>query len=473
MTVVKCSPKAHLPSALRKQVFRFEGFEGLDVRGGAESRALSDALGIDPRGLPELTTLASPGETGLRLDGRPLSLHALGDTLLAFTRIDGEVYLHYIKNGHIEMCALESGESTDEYTVVRFNQYSDPQDPLGGSYLHYAVIFPENKLLELDEDCIVMTPLSEGGVKIPPIHHACVHLSRIFGVAGDHIYASAYNDPTDWNVDTADDTGAANAWAAVVQSNTRATGDFTALTVYDGQVLAMKRDFCHIIHNNKNPFRVADLFSVGTVSGKSLAEIDNRLFFAGARGVYCYNGSEATEIGAPLGLSDYSGALAATHGGLYYLYVPSVDHIYVYDPVNTAWARLPFSAQSRLVSMTANDTTCYFFTEDGKIYSTENAEHQNFLCSTAYTTFGTTLSRRVSQISVLMTAEEDATLAIQSKDTSERPVEILYCKGDGKTRVVRSRVFTPSDRGYRLVLSGTGKVHIHHIELTVTAEELP
>ena len=100
---------------------------------------------------------------------------------------------------------------------------------------------------------------------MPPIKYATVHLSRLFGVSDDRVYASGYNDYTNWNLDSVDGYNESNAWCTPAQSNTKAGGIFTGITTFQSHVICFKRDFMHEIYNTKNPFRIQDIFAEGTI----------------------------------------------------------------------------------------------------------------------------------------------------------------------------------------------------------------
>ena len=87
-------------------------------------------------------------------------------------------------------------------------------------------------------------------VRIPPnvpnLKYVTVHLSRVFGVDDDRVYASGFNDYTNWNLDTADEYNEANSWCSPSQANSKAGGKFTGITTFQNHVVCFKRDFIRI-----------------------------------------------------------------------------------------------------------------------------------------------------------------------------------------------------------------------------------
>lgn len=467
-----CMPKSHLPRPATKSLLRISGFSSLDRRSGAIGPVLSEASGIDPARLPELVSAQAPASLGLTLLGTPVSLHSIGALLIAFTNYSGAPFCTIIRDGVPHTSMLNSPYTDVPRSVVRFNQYSDPNDPLSGVYRHYALVFPDALCIDLDATTPSISPLSDGSASLPSIQQACVHLSRIFGIDGDRLYASAFNDPTDWDLDTASDTGAANAWATTVQSNTRATGDFTALTVFDGHVHCFKEGFCHIVNNTRNPFRVADLLSVGAADARSLAEVDGKLFFADHRQVYCYNGSEVLPIGDPLAIDNMDGALAAAAAGLYYLYLPTAGRVFTYSPATGSWGALPPFGTGAVVSLCGDGQHCWFLMENGEIFSTEQSGSTAFSCTAAPFTPGEIRPYRLSRIALLLTAGEGASLSLSVRDSGGRLSPLLSFSADSDaTRTVISKPFTPADPCFSLQFSGEGPLCIHRMELSVLQSE--
>ena len=464
-------PKSHLPQPRTGSFHRMTGFTGLDRRGGTRVGSLREAEGIDPRAFPELATMLTPRDTGIVSNGTPLSIFCIEGQVFLFSNQAGMVLLTRIRqNGKIDTVALGSVSTHEPRSIVRFNRYTDPLDPVGGKYIRSVIIFPDKLSFDFDAEQLTLSPLEKEGVAIPNITRACVHLSRVFGAAGDRLYASAYNDPTNFDLDTAGDSGAANAWATTAQSNSRAAGDFTAVTVFDGHVLALKKGFTHIVNNTKNPFRVADLLTVGTADMQTLCEAAGQLFFASEQEVYRYDGATLTAIGAELGQKDFRGAVGTSAGGLYYLAVPREKNVFVYDPQNESWGALGHFSDSAVLTMTGEGNVCYLVTADGHLYTTGEADTAEFSCTVAPALFGKIAPRRLSRLALLLSAEEGAELDIFASDTSGQKTPLLHFTAKGGTESLSSRAFTPQDACFSLQLSGHGDIRIHTFELSVLSD---
>lgn len=457
--------EAPLPRKRAMRLCHLAGFRGLDRRGGLREGCLAEGAGFDPRELPALSTMRAPVSYKKAPAGRTLGLQAVGDVLYLVHVNEGVLYLtRYFANGTISQHQLPSTDKETPRTVLPYNLYSNPQNPLSGSYSKRVILLPDRLIF----DPTAMTPSFQGLGSGPTINYACVHLSRLFGAKEDRLYASAFNNPLNWNLDTATDIDASHAWASTVQSNTRSSGDFTALTVYDGHVLAFKRRFCHVLNNNKNPFRVADLLTVGTKDGRTLAEVEGKLFFVSDEGVYRYNGDSATLISDALAVTDFSGALATGFGGLYWLYLPAAGRVFVWSEANGAWSALAPFTEAPISGMTANERGCFFIDEDGEIFATEGGGFGE-LSATTPPLLQDAIGR-LTRLSLALTAEEGATLCISYTDTAGRTTPLLQHTGNGRTVRLESRVFTPADYGGRLQLCGTGGLTVHDLTLRIASD---
>ena len=473
MRMAKRLPNAYLPRVGRRTTLRLPGYRTLDRRGGVREGCLCEARGVDPARLPELCALPAPQKSGYAVAGTPLSMQVLDGDIYVTVNNRGTVYFYRFRDGGMNTFSLGTNDPNTPRSVLLFRYYGNPNNPIGSSTnFRKAVIFPDGKLCKIDSAPPTLHNLQRNkDTEIPPLTHACVYLSRVFGVCEDRLYASGFNAAGAWNYDTADDISATNAWVTTSQSSTRASGDFTGIAVYGGQVLAFKESFCQVVHNTRNPFRLSDLMTVGTVDGRSIAEAGGYLFFAGRGQVYRYDGDSAREIGDPLGISDFTGSFGAGAGGLYYLYVPSAETIFVYSPQTDAWSTLPAFTTAPILAMAATDTVCYFLSADGIIYTTEGAQAGPLHAEAAPLIPAGEGSFRLARLRLTLTAEEGATLSVSYRDTKGHETPLLAYTGTGGTHRVISRTLSPADYGGKLIFAGNGDVRIHGIELvTQTAE---
>lgn len=459
-TVTALLPKSHLPAAEQTGLWQAQGFTGLDRRDGIGAARLTEAEGIDPCAYPALASAKTPTDTGIRLPaGKQLSLCCVGEELLGFTNVSGAVLMTRIRQDGSQRTVMIGTNNTDTpRTAVRFNRYTNPLDPLSGEFVRAVIIFPDALCYDIDEDADPL-PLAAGGNILPDMAQATVHLSRLFGAQGDHLYASAYNAPADFDLDTASDTGAANAWASVVQSDM--AGGFTAMTVFDGHVLAMKPDRTYVVNNNKNPFRIAELLRVGAASAATVGVSEDSLFFASAQEVYRYDGGSLYPIGAPLDRKDYTGAFGCAGGGLYYLALPGESTVYVYDPEKDGWGALGCFGDAPVCAMASDGKNAYFLTEDGRIYTDRSAPEADFFCKTAPIVYADAHSYRPLRPVLCFTLEEGGHVQLSVLDSTGNETPVFEAVGHGGIQVCEGRNFTPRDNCFSLIFRGRGHFCLH------------
>lgn len=471
------TPDAILPSPRARRRLRLALPRTLDRRGGLRPATLAAASGVDPRRLPEISPLFGNSVCALPLSGRVTGMAMLDGRLYITTLSEGVAALHCLREGVLLSSATYTpiGGEEELREIVQFNVYSDPSDPLGGEYRHMGIVFPDGVFFPLGTDTPTLEcPEQVDGKPLPRLSHITVHLSRLFGAAGDRLYASAYNDPQDWNVDTVGDAGAANAWATTVQSNTEASGNFCALTVFGGQVHAFKEGFCHVLSGTKNPFRVGDLFAVGAAAPRSLAEVGGRLFFADKKQVYHYSGDTPVPIGEALGDADLSHALGCAGDGLYYLYLPASDEMFVYATERGAWSSLGRvcgeGAVGRFLCRTEGGPL--LLDSKNRLHRIGGGEACAFSCTLAPLTEDGEGTARLCRLILTLEGEAGARVSARYTDLSGRGTLLFdtTLPSSGLHRTL-SRMFTPADRGGYLSLSVEGRVAVEGIELLLEAQK--
>ncbi len=186
----------------------------------------------------------------------------------------------------------------------------------------------------------VETSLNNTDGVMPKLNYVTTHLSRVFGVDDYNIYASGFNDFTDWDLDTAEEYNPSNAWMSALQANTKSSGKITGLYSFQNHIIVFKEDYMHEITNNKNPFRVADIYGDGTFDIRSVQEVNGSLFFVSRDGVKQYTGGNPKNIGFNLNIDNYDEAISGSDGRRYYLYCKSDNkkHLFVYDTYFKRWS---------------------------------------------------------------------------------------------------------------------------------------
>ena len=424
----------------------------------------------------------------------------------------------------------------DEYPrcVVQFNAYTVPTDPISGTYTKRLLIFPDKKAMDLevtkddfkidsmdaDMDIKQFTPASgtdlpsdklshnyyyqseatqkiykwvddgsdssKSGWKetvtpsIPPIKYATVHLSRLFGVDDGRVYASGFNDYANWNLDTIDEYNESNAWCSPSQSNTKADGNFTGITTYQGHVICFKRGFMHEIYNTKNPFRIQDIFADGTIDHRTVQEVNGKLIFVSDDDVKVYTGSNPRSIGYNLNISKFIDAVSGADDRCYYLYCQATDcngktsrRLLVYDTYTDAWSER--AVDDDVVSFALWLGHVWMLCANGYFYSL-NAKSYNHEWSfeTDLITNQTVDIKHIKKMQMLADFGPSARMSVYAlyddetfdKLTEAEKAERLLYQGSGSGRkTIRVKPRKTANYGVKLHVEGYGYVKLYELEL--------
>ena len=156
------------------------------------------------------------------------------------------------------------------------------------------------------------------------------------GEVVNEIYASKLGDFKNWNCFMGIST---DSYAASLGTD----GQFTGAITHLGYPLFFKEGFLHKVYGNyPSNFQVQTTACRGVQRGcsRSLAIVNEILYYK-ARGAVCaYDGSLPTEISAALGDVQYFEAVGGAHGNKYYLSMKDSSnlwHLFVYDTAKGMW----------------------------------------------------------------------------------------------------------------------------------------
>ena len=330
---------------------------------------------------------------------------------------------------------------------------------------------------------------------VPSLKHVTVHLSRVFGVDDDRVYASGYNDYANWNLDTVGEYNEANSWCSPSQSNTKAGGKFTGITTFQNHVICFKHDFMHEIYNTKNPFRIQDIYAEGAIDNRTIQDVDGKLIFVSEDDVKVYTGSNPRIIGYNLNMPKYGYAVSGTDNRNYYLYCEDdngIGHLYVYDTYTDMWSEqeLEYDPKTekyiRVISFAHNKNGMYMLCEDGHVYrmDTNNYTDQEWSFETDLVTNKTVDIKHIKKLQMYVEHKES---------TEENPVYmqvyILYddevfdnlSDEEMKKRLVydtqsrdrygkypiRVKPRKTANYGFKLHVEGKGYVKLYELEIFV------
>lgn len=174
--------------------------------------------------------------------------------------------------------------------------------------------------------------------RVPDLDYICERENRLWGVSNkdNTIYVSALGDPTNFY----DYSGDSGSFAVAVGSE----GDFTGICDYGNAVLCWKERTLHkVLGDYPSNYQTATYRFSGVRAGahKSLANVNETLFFLGVDGVYAYTGNKPSLISRALGSAVLKDGVGGTDGRAYYLSVRNGEawELLAYDTHTGLWSR--------------------------------------------------------------------------------------------------------------------------------------
>lgn len=324
-------------------------WSGLNRQKPQDAGVLSEAVNISVRELPYLRTTPL-SETIREIEGEICGIFDVGDgayVVASKEKSQDAAYvcvlsIWYIKEAVMAKGVLPVKTPSIPTSVVPFNVYSERGgNVVSSTFDRKILVFPQCVSFSPPTQSgeLVLSAFDTGRNPVPQLSSATVHLGRLWGVKDGKFYASAWNNYADWLLPTADDLDddvSAMAWVSATQSDANAQGNFTAIAVYDNHVIGFKKNYMHMIYNNKNPFRIVDVARVGAISQQAVCECNQILFFVGEDGVYAFTGGYPERISDGLELTSFDGAVLGADDMTLYCAIPG-DGVYTFDTVNRAW----------------------------------------------------------------------------------------------------------------------------------------
>lgn len=176
--------------------------------------------------------------------------------------------------------------------------------------------------------------------KVPDMEYITECGNRLWGCSkdGHEIYCCKLGDVKNWNCFQGIST---DSWAATVGSD----GKFTGAITYLGYPMFFKEDsFIKIAISTTGGHQTKETACRGVQRGsdRSLAILNETLYYKSAQGVCGYNGSLPYPISDELGEERYSDAVAGAIGDRYYISMRGSDGAYsmfVFDSKNGIWCK--------------------------------------------------------------------------------------------------------------------------------------
>ena len=521
-----------LPEGRKFYKMTKRSWSGLNYRQTIDTGALSMEKNISTLEAPYLVPSQKRTHISNKYGG-PINLFGFGDFLLVVYQSGGQTFIDYIKltstgtQSVVYTSKLQSNPpayaNEPQRCIVQFNVYDTPTDTLTGKYTKKLLIYPDCKsmdyditttnfkLLDLNADVATYSNSTEPylpsstanknkyylnmynnmvykwvedvedstksawKISVPPggpkLKYAAVHMSRVFGVDDDRVYASGYNDYTNWNLDTVDAYNESNAWCSPAQSNTKAGGKFTGITNFQGHIVCFKRDYMHEIYNTKNPFRIQDIYAEGAIDQRTIQDVDGKLIFVSEDAVKIYTGSNPRIISHNLDIQQYEKAVSGTDGRCYYLYCEDVyenKRMLVYDTYTEQWSEQ--SVDYPILGFAHVQQGMYMLCGDGYVYKldTNNYNH-DWSFETDLITNETVNIKHVKKIQMFADIAEDANIKVYmlygDEEFDENTSHLVYESTGSGRKTIRVKPRKTASYGFKLHVEGYGYVKLYELEL--------
>ena len=250
-----------------------------------------------------------------------------------------------ITTTYIKIQADGIGEGLEQYDGVKISGLVGEFDGMNGAHALWGC----------DNDSIIITGILKKVTtqtspvtvsrKMPIMDFIVESNNRLWGCRygtnedGDivnEIYASKLGDFKNWNCFMNLSTD-----SYTVSCGT--DGKFTGAIVHLGYPLFFKENYIHKVYGDYPAnFQLQNTACRGVQRGshKSLAIVNETLFYKSLNAVCAYDGSLPVEMSTALGEVYYSNAVGGAHGNKYYITMATADgtyHLFVYDTAKGMW----------------------------------------------------------------------------------------------------------------------------------------
>ena len=176
--------------------------------------------------------------------------------------------------------------------------------------------------------------------KVPDMAYITECNNRLWGCSqdGHEIYCCKLGDVKNWNTFAGIST---DSWAATIGSD----GKFTGAVTFGGYPMFFKEDgFLKIAISSTGGHQVRETKCRGVQKGseKSLAILNETLYYKSSTGICAYNGGLPVSISDDLGEVKYYEAVAGTIDNRYYISMKDdkgVSSLFVFDAKNGIWCK--------------------------------------------------------------------------------------------------------------------------------------
>ena len=337
-----------------------------------------------------------------------------------------------------------------------------------------------------DNDYIVVTGIldevttqtaAQGAVKVerkmPNMDYVTEAGNRLwgcrYGVAANgtvvnEIYACKLGDFKNWNSFMGLST---DSWVASVGTD----GQFTGAVTHLGYPVFFKETCLHKVYiSSAGAHQIQDTTCRGVQKGchRSLAIVNEILFYKARKAVCAYDGSLPVEISAALGEVQYEDAAAGGHGNLYYISMKDADayHLFCYDTAKNMWHREDNTRADAFCS--CRGELYYIDHKDGHIKQVSGGEGRvHWMAETGLIGITMPDQKYVSRLLLRASMELGATVSVHGQYDSSGVWEHLCSLTGTSLRSFLVPVRPKRCDHMRLRLEGEGEIKLFSITKTI------
>lgn len=285
----------------------------------------------------------------------------------------------------------------------------------------------------------------------------------------NEIYASALGDFKNWNRFMGIST---DSYAASVGTD----GAFTGAITHLGYPLFFKEGCVHKVYGNfPANFQIQDTALRGVQKGceKSLAIVNEVLYYKARHAVCAYDGSLPTEVSYVMGDKRYGDAVGSAHGNKYYISMKDNEgyHLFVYDTSKGMWHK---EDDFRAVHFCSCGDELYAVNTDGKIVTmlgsgNQDQEEVEWMVETGELMLSSPDMKYISRLTVRMSLDIGASVEFLAQyDLSDEWIPIATMHGTSlRSFSVPIRPRRCDHMKLRIVGTGNGKIY----SITKTIEQ--
>lgn len=253
-------------------------------------------------------------------------------------------------------------------------------------------------------------------------------------------------------------------------------GQFTGAITHMGYPLFFKENCVHKVYGNypaNYQIQTTACRGVQKGSSKSLAIVNETLFYKSVNAVCAYDGSLPTEISSALGDIAYSDAVAAAHGNKYYISMKDYNgeySLFVYDARKGLWHKEDNLAVKEFCSC-RNDL--YYIPQNSKDINTMfgsgtvDASPIKWMAETGVIGMYTPDKKYISRLNIRMSMDVGSSMHIYTQYDSLGEWELVFTMNSTSLRSFSIPIRPKRCDHFRLRIEGEGDAKIFSITKTL------